>query len=96
MTMPGQFIKNQISEWHKRNPSPLKSDSKTSASSTSSSMMYEISPIATINSSNFATGNMVSTPPINGFMADQCIAALEQEIFTLRSAKKNFDRVEIL
>jgi hypothetical protein len=46
-------------------------------------MIYEISPIATINSSDFAMANMVSTPPINIFMADQHIAALEQEIFTL-------------
>jgi hypothetical protein len=39
--------------------------------------------------------NMVSTPPINIFMADQHIAALEQEIFTLWSTKKNFNGVEI-
>jgi hypothetical protein len=58
-------------------------------------MMYEISPITKINSSNFAAANMVSTTPINVFMADQHIAALKQEIFTLRSAKKNFDGVEI-
>jgi hypothetical protein len=38
---------------------------------------------------------MVSTTPINVFTADQCIAALEQEIFTLWSTKKNFDGVEI-
>jgi hypothetical protein len=59
-------------------------------------MMYEISPISPINSSDFAITNMVLTPPINVFTADQHIAALEQEIFTLWSAKKNFDGVEIL
>jgi hypothetical protein len=57
--------------------------------------MYEISPLATINSSNFAATNMVLTPLTNIFMVDQHIAALEQEIFTLRSAKKNFNGVEI-
>jgi hypothetical protein len=56
-------------------------------------MMYEISPITTINSSDFAVANVVSTPPINVFTVDQCIAALEQEIFTLQSAKKNFNKV---
>jgi hypothetical protein len=45
--------------------------------------MYEISPIAKIDSSDFSAANMVSTTPINVFTADQCIAALEQEIFTL-------------
>jgi hypothetical protein len=38
---------------------------------------------------------MVLTHLANVFMADQCIAALEQEIFMLWSAKKNFNRVEI-
>jgi hypothetical protein len=46
-------------------------------------MMYEISPIVTINSSDFAATNMVLTHLANVFMADQCIAALEQEIFML-------------
>jgi hypothetical protein len=59
-------------------------------------MMYEISPITTINSPDFAAANMVSTTPTNVFMVDQCITALEEEIFTLQSAKKNFDRVDIL
>jgi hypothetical protein len=67
--MPGQFIKEWIDEWHKRNLSPSKLDSKTLASSTSLSMMYEISPISTINSSDFAATNMVLTPPVNVFMA---------------------------
>jgi hypothetical protein len=58
-------------------------------------MMYEISPITKINSLDFAMANMVSTTPVNVFTADQCIAALEQEIFTLHSTKKNFDGVEI-
>jgi hypothetical protein len=39
---------------------------------------------------------MVLTPPINVFTVDQRVAALEQEIFTLQSAKKNFNGVEIL
>jgi hypothetical protein len=94
-SIPGQFIKDQIDKWHKRN-STLKLDSKILASSTSLSMMYEISPITKINSSDFAAANMVLTTQINVFTADQHIAALEQEIFTLQSAKKNFDGVEIL
>jgi hypothetical protein len=32
----------------------------------------------------------------NVFTAHQCIAALEQEIFTLRNAKRTFDSIEIL
>jgi hypothetical protein len=92
-SMPGWFIKEQINDWHKRNLSPSKLDSKTSASSTSSLMMYEILLIMTINSSDFAATNMVSTPLANVFTADQCITALEQEIFTLQSTKKkNFVR----
>jgi hypothetical protein len=39
---------------------------------------------------------MVSTSSTNSFTADQCIAALEQEIFNLRNAKRTFDGVEIL
>jgi hypothetical protein len=54
-------------------------------------MMYEISPISTINSSDFAATNMVLTPPVNVFMADQHIAALEQEIFALQSAERGFN-----
>jgi hypothetical protein len=38
----------------------------------------------------------VSTSSTNVFTADQCIAALEQEIFNLRNAKCTFDGVEIL
>jgi hypothetical protein len=38
---------------------------------------------------------MISTPSTNVLTAEQQIAALEQEIFALRSAKKNFDGVEI-
>jgi hypothetical protein len=34
-SIPGRYIKERIDEWHKRNPS----------TSTSSSLMYEISPI---------------------------------------------------
>jgi hypothetical protein len=39
---------------------------------------------------------MVSTSSTNVFTADQYIAALEQEIFNLRNAKRTFDGVEIL
>jgi hypothetical protein len=39
---------------------------------------------------------MVSTSLTNAFTADQRIAALEQEIFNLRNAKRTFDGVEIL
>jgi hypothetical protein len=39
---------------------------------------------------------MVSTSSTNAFTADQHIAALEQEIFNLRNAKRTFDGVEIL
>jgi hypothetical protein len=39
---------------------------------------------------------MVSTLSTNVFAADQHIAALEQEIFALRNAKRTFDGVEIL
>jgi hypothetical protein len=39
---------------------------------------------------------MVSTSSTNVFTADQHIAALEQEIFNLRNAKRTFDGVEIL
>jgi hypothetical protein len=40
--------------------------------------------------------NMVSTLSTNVFTADQHIAALEQEIFNLRNARRTFDGVEIL
>jgi hypothetical protein len=57
--------------------------------------MYEINPAATSSQTSVAT-NMVSTSSTNVFTADQCIAALEQEIFNLRNAKCTFDGVEIL
>jgi hypothetical protein len=57
--------------------------------------MYEINPVSTLSQTSVAT-NMVSTPSTNVFTADQCIAALEQEIFALRNAKRTFDGVEIL
>jgi hypothetical protein len=57
--------------------------------------MYEISPVAMSSQTSIAT-NMVSTLSTNAFTADQCIAALEQEIFNLRNAKRTFDGVEIL
>jgi hypothetical protein len=40
--------------------------------------------------------NMVLTLSTTVFTADQCIAALEQEIFNLRNARRTFDGVEIL
>jgi hypothetical protein len=83
--IPGRFIKDRIDEWHKCNP----------VKSTSSSMMYEINPVAMSSQTNVAT-NMVSTSSTNAFTADQRIAALEQEIFNLRNAKRTFDGVEIL
>jgi hypothetical protein len=57
--------------------------------------MYEINPVVTSSQTSVAT-NMVSTSLTNAFTADQCIAALEQEIFNLRNAKRTFDGVEIL
>jgi hypothetical protein len=84
-SIPGWFIKNRIDEWHKHNP----------VKSTSSSLMYEINPAAMSSQTSVAT-NMVSTSSTNAFTADQHIAALEQEIFNLRNAKRTFDGVEIL
>jgi hypothetical protein len=57
--------------------------------------MYEINPVATSSQTSVST-NMVSTSSANVFTADQRIAALEQEIFNLRNAKRTFDGVEIL
>jgi hypothetical protein len=76
-SIPSRFIKDHIDEWHKRNP----------VKSTSSSLMYEINPVATGSQTSVAT-NMVSTLLTNAFIADQCIAALKQEIFNLRNAKE--------
>jgi hypothetical protein len=84
-SIPGQFIKDRIDEWHKRNP----------VKSTSSSLMYEINPVAMSSQTSVAT-NMVSTSSTNVFTADQRIAVLEQEILNLRDAKCTFDGVEIL
>jgi hypothetical protein len=55
--------------------------------------MYEINPVLVSSQTSVAT-NMVSTLSTNVFIADQCIAALEQEIFALR--KITFDGVDIL
>jgi hypothetical protein len=49
-SIPGRFIKDRIDEWHKRNP----------VKSTSSSLMYEIDPVATLSQTSIAT-NMVLT-----------------------------------
>jgi hypothetical protein len=57
--------------------------------------MYEINLVSASNQTSVAT-NMVLTLSTNVFTADQCIAALEQEIFTLRNTKRTFDGVEIL
>jgi hypothetical protein len=57
--------------------------------------MYEINPVTTSSQTSVST-NMVSTSSTNVFTADQRIAALEQEIFNLRNAKRTFDGVEIL
>jgi hypothetical protein len=84
-SIPGRYIKDRIDEWHKCNP----------IKSTSSSLMYEINPVATSSQTSVST-NMVSTSSTNIFTADQRIAALEQEIFNLRNAKRTFDGVEIL
>jgi hypothetical protein len=84
-SIPSQFIKDWIDEWHKHNP----------IKSTSSSLMYEINPVVVLSQTSVST-NMVSMSSTNVFTADQCIAALEQEIFTLRNAKRTFDGVEIL
>jgi hypothetical protein len=57
--------------------------------------MYEINPVAMLSQTSVST-NMVLTSSTNVFTTDQRIAALEQEIFNLRNAKKTFDGVEIL
>jgi hypothetical protein len=84
-SIPGRYIKDRIDEWHKRNP----------VKSTSSSLIYEINPVTASSQTSVST-NMVSTSSTNVFTADQRIAALEQEIFNLRNAKRTFDGVEIL
>jgi hypothetical protein len=61
----------------------------------SSSLMYEINLVVMSSQTSVST-NMVSTSSTNVFTADQHIAALEQEIFNLRNAKRTFDGVEIL
>jgi hypothetical protein len=53
-SIPGQFIKDHIDEWHKCNP----------VKSTSSSLMYEINPVAMLSQTSVAT-NMVSTSSTN-------------------------------
>jgi hypothetical protein len=72
-SIPGRYIKEHIDEWHKRNPS----------TSTSSSLMYEISPISMPAQADVKATNMISTPSTNVLMVEQRIAALEQEIFAL-------------
>jgi hypothetical protein len=57
--------------------------------------MYEINPVVALSQTSVAT-NMVSTLSTDVFTADQRIAALEQEIFALRNAKRTFNGVEIL
>jgi hypothetical protein len=84
-SIPGRFIKDHIDEWHKHNP----------IESTSSSLMYEINPVAMLSQTSIAT-SMVSMLSTNAFTADQHIAALEQETFYLRNTKRTFDGVEIL
>jgi hypothetical protein len=84
-SIPGRFIKDRINEWHKCNP----------VKSTCFSLMYEINPVVTSSQTSVST-NMVSTSSTNVFTADQRIAALEQENFNLRNAKRTFDGVEIL
>jgi hypothetical protein len=84
-SIPGRYIKERIDEWHKRNPS----------ASTSSSLMYEISPISMPAQADVKSTIMISTPSTNVLTVEQWIVALEQEIFALRSTKKNFNGVEI-
>jgi hypothetical protein len=57
--------------------------------------MYEINPVTTSSQTSVST-NMVSMSLTNVFTTDQRIAALEQEIFNLRNAKRIFDGIEIL
>jgi hypothetical protein len=84
-SIPGQFIRDRIDEWHKHNLSK----------STSSSLMYEINPVVASSQTSVAT-NKVLILSTNVFTADQCIATLEPEIFNLRNATRTFDGVEIL
>jgi hypothetical protein len=84
-SIPRWFIKDRIDKWHKCNP----------VKSTSSSLTYDINPVAMSSQTSVAT-NMVSMSLTNVFTADQHIATLEQEIFNLKNAKRTFDGVEIL
>jgi hypothetical protein len=63
-SIPSQFIKDRIDEWHKCNP----------VKSTSSSLMYEINPVVTLSQMSIAT-NMVSTLLTNAFTAHCCTRA---------------------
>jgi hypothetical protein len=77
--IPGRFIKDRIDEWRRRNPD----------STVTSSLMYGIAP------------SPVSSPSPRGVYpistladsSDDRIAALEQEIFALRSGKQ-FNRAD--
>jgi hypothetical protein len=84
-SIPGQFIKDRIDEWHKHKPT----------TSISSSLMYQINPVLALSQTSISD-NMVFTSSTHVFTADQHIDALEQEIFALRKAKRTFDGVEIL
>jgi hypothetical protein len=58
-SIPSRFIKDHIDKWHKHNP----------IKSTSSSLMYEINPVAMSSQTSIAT-NMVLMSSTNVFTAD--------------------------
>src|SRR3981189_1658009 len=82
--IPGLTIKDRIDEWHHQNPTPA-----STSSTATTSMMYGISTASPTDSPISADQTSLQ------FDAAKKIAALEKEIYALRSGKKVFDGAEV-
>src|SRR3981189_2855347 len=82
--IPGLTIKDHLDKWHCQNPTPA-----STSSTATTSMMYGISIASQTDSPILADRTSLQ------FDAAKKIAALEKEIYALRSRKKVFNRVEL-
>src|SRR3979490_921317 len=82
--IPGLTIKDCIDEGHRQNPTPA-----STSSTATTLMMYRISTASPTDSPISADQTMLQ------FDATKKIAALEKEIYALRSGKKVFDGVAL-
>ena len=80
--IPGEFLKDRINEWHRRNPNQL----ATGVLSGNTSLLGALIPMQSVSSPTVTSAAF----PLLQLTTEERITSLEAEIFALRTTQKGF------